>query len=264
MADKTEHEALRDDQIVTEQVASALNGVGMMALPEGYSVHDAEKFFPQPRRTTASYSFRDTKSLATYLNRFATDATILFSKPGSCKITAQVDHDTPEQASHRSHSATFAAQWDDRYSAWRQIHDKLMSQTEAGLFLEERAMDITEPDAASVMDIVMTFDAVKKVSFRQSTRLHSGQRQFTYVEDDEQTKGNITLPERLRLRLPIFEGQEPDMVDVLVRYRIDDGKLRFAFKIHNRNELENVAFERCEDSLQTELQRDLMLVRATS
>ena len=135
-----------------------------------------------------------------------------------------------------------------------------MSQKDVGEFLEENALDIVDPDAASVMEIVMNFEAIRRVTFKQSQRLNSGTRQFTYVEEDD-VKGAITMPEKISIRVPVFEGQEPDRIPVRVKYRLDDGKLTFRFEIHNKVDVERTAFERCEDSLSAELKQETPIMR---
>jgi len=98
------------------------------------------------------------------------------------------------------------------------------------------------------------------VTFKQSTRLHSGERQFVYAEENE-VRGQINLPEMISLRLPVYEGMEPDVIKVRIRYRIDDGKLTFAFLIDQRPKLEMTAFERCEDALKV-ARADLLILRS--
>ncbi len=247
MADKTEVEAA----LSALQAATVLGGDGVggfMALPDGYSVQSVEQFQGQPNRARANHIFRETAALDVYVNRFGTENSMAYSDPVKHLIRVVIDDHTPRgDPAFREHVASFQAEFGAEYAAWRGLHGKMMSQVEAGLFLEDRATDVIEPDAATIMDMVMTFDALKKVTFRQSTRLHDGQRQITYSEENE-ARGNVTLPERIVLRLPVFFGQEPERVTVRVRYRIDDGSLRFSFVIADRDILELNAFGRCEDA----------------
>ena len=108
------------------------------------------------------------------------------------------------------------------------------------------------PDAASIMDMVMTFDATKKVTFRQSDRLHDGQRQLTYTEENE-VRGNVILPERMTILVEVLEGQKPERINIRVRYRIEDGRLTFLFEIHDQADAERVAFDRAEAALEAAL-----------
>ena len=71
----------------------------------------------------------------------------------------------------------------------------------------------------------------------------------------------MTLPERIEILVPIFEGQEPDVISVRVKYRIEDGSLRFSFEIHDKDLVEQTAFERCEDALSSEV-ADLLILQS--
>lgn len=233
----------------------------LMALPEGYVVHSLENFQAAPNRIEAAPKFRDVASLAGYLDRFELPESVAMSRPAENEIRVVIDHHIDsDTAAWCEHSATFKACFTPEYAAWRNIDHKPMGQVTALEFLEERAIDVVEPGAADIMDIIMNFDALKRVTFRQSTRLHDGQRQFLYHEENE-VKGQINLPEMIALRLPVYEGMEPDVIKVRIRYRIDDGKLTFAFLIDQRPALEMTAFERCEDALKV-ARPDLLILRS--
>lgn len=260
MSDLTETEvALERLDASNAQDASEFKG-GFVAVPEGYELRSLEAFQSAPQSIATDHKFRTTKSLAAYLDRFQRPETIAFSNRVKAEIKAVIDHHDHETdaPSHGGHVARFCAQKTPQYQRWSGIHGKSMTQVAAGLFLEERAIDVKSPDPATIMDMVMQFDALKKVTFKQSTRLHDGQRQFQYLEENE-ARGNVTLPERIEIFVPVFEGQDPDVIPVRVKYRIEDGSLRFSFEIHDKELVEQIAFERCEDALQNDTDSLLIL-----
>lgn len=218
-----------------------------VVVPDDMAVHSLEDFQPSPNRIVEKPTFRTTKSLADYVSRFHSPGNppVVFSNPDTAIITAVLDYHS-DAPSHCAHRPRFRAGYTPAFSAWVKINGQSMSQVSAGEFLEERATDVISPDAASIMDMVMSFDALKKVTFRQSTRLTDGNRQFTYNEENE-VRGNVTMPEAIKLLLPIYEGQKPESVEVRIRYRIEDGSLRFSFRIHNFEDLKRTAFSKCED-----------------
>lgn len=263
MADLTEKQAAAKLQTIHENHAyfnPTLSG-NFAVVPDGFSITSLEKYQTAPNRMTGKKVFRDIDSLAKYLERFEKPNSVAFSCPHERLIRTEIDHHDGKDgvAGFCEHHANFSAIFTAEYQAWRSFCGTWVSQKDAGEFLEERAVDVIEPDAASIMDMVMSFDALKKVTFKQSTRLHDGQRQFTYNEENE-VRGNVTLPERLKIRLPIFDRQEPDQFRVNVRFDIQDGKLRFQFRIHNQQALEDIAFERCEDALRV-ARPELLILR---
>ena len=109
MTDKTEHEALRETLAVAKNhSADNLHGA-FMAVPEGFNIKSLEEFQDQPNRITATPEFRDTASLAHYLNRFETPGRILFSCPAKASICAVIDYHEGSTPSHCAHNATFKA-----------------------------------------------------------------------------------------------------------------------------------------------------------
>ncbi|HMR51216.1 MAG TPA: DUF2303 family protein [Amaricoccus sp.] len=237
-----------------------------VALPPGYTAHDLSALLPRPVRVKAERAFRDTRSLAEYLNRFWRPEMVAYSNPDLGRIDVIIDHldhaDEGSIARHESHRASFVARHTSAYAAWLKIDGQPMSQVKAGEFLEDRATDVIEPDSATIMDMVMSFDALKQVAFKQSSRLRDGTVQLTYVESSD-VRGAVTLPERIVLLVPVYEGHEPERVVVRVRYRFPEGKLAFRFEIADREALEEKAFARCEDALVAGVGKGVLLLRAT-
>lgn len=252
MADMTEHEALERSAVAASVVFDRRETGQFAVVPEGYSVEGLEQFQNRPDRHRADHRFVDVASLAEYLNRFASPDTMICADYGAATISAVIDGDTPDDPSHKEHKAAFGAMTSDQVKAWLGICGKGMTQVAFGLFLEDRAVDVVEPDAASIMDMVMTFDATKKVAFKSSQRLHDGQRQFQYVEENE-TRGAVTLPDHFIVMAPIYRGMEPQRIKFMVRYRIEDGALRFQVDMHDQDAVMREAFDRCVDALKADI-----------
>lgn len=252
MAEKTETQAGFDLSAAGKPSTGLLATGAFVALPEGFMVHDLEDFQARPNRVSEAVTVREVASLAEYLTRFADANTVTFADWAAGKIKAVLDYHGPKgAASHASHSCTFAAQRSAAWAAWKNANDQQKSQVGFGRFLEERAPDVVKPDSATIVETCMSLDAIKKVSFRSAVRLSDGFRQLQYVEDNE-TKGGIRVPEVITILVPVYEGMEPDRIDVRLRYRMDEGKLTMWVTIDNLADIEKAAFERCIDALQVE------------
>ena len=256
MADLTEHEALERSAVAASVNFEPTETGQFAVVPEGFRVEGLEGFQRTPNRHRADHRFVAVSSLAEYINRFATPHTLITADYTAAKISAVIDGDAPDTPSHRDHKARFEAQLSDKIKAWLALSGKPLGQVQFGLFLEDRAVDVIVPEAADVMEMVMKFDATKKVSFKSSTRLHDGSRQFQYVEEND-TRGGVTLPDHFIILTPIYRGMEPERVKFMVRYRIEDGSLRFQVDMHDKDEVLRRAFERCVDALKTEVKQDL-------
>lgn len=260
MAELTEHEA----ELRTISQDQTYDGSStFMCVPNDYRIQDLEKFNEAPRRIRTDHVFLSPKSLAEYVSAYTDEmTTILFECPKEKEVTAVLDYHWTSP-SHCTHKAKFKAEYSAQYKAWLDICQRPLSQLAAGEFLEERALDVVQPAAADIMEIIMAFDALKKVTFRQSTRLHDGQRQFHYSEENE-ARGSVTLPEELQILAPVFDGMEPQKIRIRLRYRIEDGSLRFTFKIHDRQDLEDTAFVRCGDSIETGIRGTVLRLKTSS
>lgn len=260
MPDITEHEA--QQRTAAQHAAQAnfdRNGAGQFAVvPDGFTVAPLEDWQDTPDRHRANHRFVAVKSLAEYLNRFGTENTMLCANYEGAVVEAVIDGDAPDRPSHKDHRASFSAQIADVTKAWLAICSRGMSQVDFGLFLEDHAVDVVAPDAADVMDMVMTFDATKKVTFKSSTRLHDGARQFQYVEDNDQ-RGGVKLPDHFVIQAPIYRGMDPQRIKFMVRYRINDGALRFQVDMHDKDRVMREAFDRCVDALKADLKNDLTI-----
>lgn len=225
--------------------------------PEGFQLHDLEDFQDAPRRHRIDYVFSTVGSLVTYLNRFATEDTLIFAEHDASVIRATIDGHTPGEPSFGDHKVAFSATLSEKLRDWKGKSNKALSQVDFGLFLEERAIDVVKPDAADVFDMVMQFSATKKVDFKSQTRLSNGDRQVQWVEETSQTRGGMTLPDHFVIRVPVFEGMEPQDVKIWVRYAIREGALMFTLKIHDEKQLIDDAFQRCIDAVKVGMKLDL-------
>lgn len=252
MADKTEYEAERDLSIAT--VAMQDGQGSFVVVPDGYILKNIEDYQLRPNRIKTDHKFVSAQSFAEYLTRFATHSMLLTASSDRAQMYAVLDyHDDDddwdgENARHGSHKATYTARQTDKIKAWLSMCSKPLGQIEFGLFLEERAVDVICPEAAAIMEMVMQFEATKSVQFKSSSRLSDGSRQFTYVEEN-QTRGGLTLPDKIIIRAPIYQGMEPQDIKFLLRYRINDGTLKFIIEMHDKDEVLSEAFERCVDAV---------------
>lgn len=222
--------------------------------PDRWRPHSLEEFQKRPNRISTNHTFADVASLAAYLTDFSKPKNLFVtSAPLNGEISAVLDYHDPSESGASAeamwcgHRAKFKARLTAQYAAWKALHRNGLSQRDAGEFLEDRLLDIVEPLGADVMDMVMNFEALSKVTFSQVTRLRDGSVQVSYVEDSE-ARGALRVPDHVVLLIPVYEGMEPERITVRLRFRVVDQKLSFTFVIANIEDLERQAFARCEDA----------------
>lgn len=225
------------------------------------TLHDAEPFVAplreRPRRLSEAITVRTPASLAAYMNLYAPQDHMAFvhsADPFSVRVVLDyhgaIDGDKPAAAAWGGHIITLMPRFAPAYAAWRKINRNSLGQREAMEFLEDRLIDVTKPDAADIMDMVMNFDGLTKVTFSSSQRLTDGRVQVIYKEE-EADSGKVTFYDEMTLLVPVFEGAEPEPVKIRVRHRTRDGNLSFIFVIGNIEDLEQRAFQRMCDVWRT-------------
>lgn len=215
-------------------------------------------------------TLHDEDSLIKYLKRFGLPHTKIFARPGflaggQADITAIIDYHEgvpelgydevppPERGQpskntpqHVKHFAVFPPRHSEEWARWNAICNKATGQEELAEFFEECRVDIQEPHAAPLLDIVRTMKVTKDVSYDSLTYQPNGSKNLTYKEDvKQQTGGNIAnqLPEKIKLGIPVYFRGPRIEVEVFVRYKLSNGKLLFTLKIDRPDRIENHAFE---------------------
>lgn len=202
------------------------------------------EFIEQNVVLTSQQSFID------YVKRFGGINTRLFavlSEKGGGEIVAYLDyHAGGETAGRLKHVVTLKLKDSEEWVRWSSISSDspVLSQTRFVQFLEENASDIEAPDGADILEMARDFSAARKVKFDSAIRLENGDQSFEYVSEAEvkSKNGNVTVPNKFRLRIPVFYGEPSSEVYAFLRWNIDDG-LKLGIKIHRPVYVRQALFE---------------------
>lgn len=247
------NDAAIDTLLATGRAMGAMHdhpqGGKVVVVPEGYETQRLEPLAAKLHHVKQRVAVLNHASFAAYLNRFKTTETQIFADYRRPVIVGVVDYHGPDGVEavptpdYCDHRVTFEPPWSEEWARWRQIDGKGMSQGEFAEFLEENYMDVAEPPAAELLDVVGHLQAKRNVDFKSGIRLQDGTTQLTYEESIEaKGKGTLKVPAEFSLGLPIFYGGERYKVRVLLRYRIKEGILVFIAKINRREFVEQTAF----------------------
>lgn len=219
-------------------------------VPDGANLVDLEPFKGMPRRIRQTNNFLALDSFTKYVAKWEdSGATEIFADHNSFKFKAVIDYHNPKveggwQASHCDHIAYYTAKMSDEWTAWSNISNRALAQAVFADFLEERAVDVVKPDGARVLETVLDLRAHIEGSFASKSVLSNGSREFAFTETVEQvtSKGIIKLPELMTLNIPIFDRGDKYKMEVRVRFRIEDAKLRFFIKIVDAPQIKDQVF----------------------
>lgn len=76
--------------------------------------------------------------------------------------------------------------------------------------------------------------------------LANGQVDFKYQEEIQGSagaNGNIKVPERFFIGIPVFEGGDPYKLEAKLRWRLNDGKLTMWFELVRDHKVLEAAFQ---------------------
>jgi uncharacterized protein YfdQ (DUF2303 family) len=127
-----------------------------------------------------------------------------------------------------------------------------MSQEDFAEHVEVGLDDIAEPAGADVLEMAQTFHAKAHSTFRQATRLATGETQFQYDEEVAATAGKtgtLEIPSVLKLALSPFVGEERYAVIARLRYRLSGGRLTLGYKLDRPQLVQRDALERIAEKL---------------
>lgn len=131
-------------------------------------------------------------------------------------------------AGWRRFRAIYAPIMAPEWMTWTAANKQAMDQAKFSQFIEDNLPDVAQPPGADLLTITRSIEAKKKVNFASSIRLSDGSHQLTFEEEVQGSaaKGQLTIPESIRLAIPVLLNGPRYAVDARLRYRIDQaGKL---------------------------------------
>jgi uncharacterized protein YfdQ (DUF2303 family) len=202
-------------------------------VPEGYQLRDLENMLMAPMRKQGTVTMQDPASFIDYVNTHKTGAARIYGTvEPSAFIAVLNDHDN-KLPGWKDYRANYTCPKSKEWNIWTGSDKKAMGQVAFSEFIENNLVDIVvpadepkAPSGADMLQIATTFRAQKKVAFQSGTLLSNGQVQFQYVEDingQAGPKGQINVPEKFFVGIPVFENGDPYKIEAKLRWRLQDG-----------------------------------------
>ncbi|MFF9200001.1 DUF2303 family protein [Streptomyces sp. NPDC014779] len=215
-----------------------------------------------PDRKTGTTTVRDAVSFAAYFTKHADDDTELYADADRLTVTAVLDAHTATTARWSGHRLTLQLRKTESWTQWLEHDGRLMQQEQFAEFLEDHLPELLEPSAADMLEIAQSIQGATKVEWQNSTRLSSGQRQFTYAETVQAKagqRGQLTIPETFVIGLVPFEGSEGYKLTARFRYRITkDGGLTLGYKLERPSDIIRTAFRDVVNAIGEQIEQPIM------
>ncbi|MFI2761353.1 DUF2303 family protein [Streptomyces echinatus] len=196
-------------------------------------------------RKTGTTTVRDATSFLTYWAKHRDDASEVYSDVEQLTVTAVLNAHARDEADFGDHRLHLQLRRTTAWEEWTHLNGRLVGQDEFANFLEDHLPNLIQPDAATMLEIAQSIKAHTKSEFQSSTRLQSGERKFSFVEDVKASagaKGDIAIPETFKIAVPPFEGADAYTMVARFKYRIDRGNLFLGYKLEQPEERAKAAF----------------------
>lgn len=207
----------------------------------------------KPRYIRQTVTIETADSLVDYVNRFKGSETMLFAEISSNRIAALIDYHAAagdvsrlDKAEHVAHRAKMELPFSEEWQLWNKISGKLMSQLEFARFLEENAADVRAPTAGDLLDACRDLQVRRKVNFIKAVRTSSDNENFEYSEETSATqkKGDLELPTKFVLGLPVYFGDAEIELHAFLRWRLDEGSLTLGIQLHRTEHVRQAVFKK--------------------
>jgi uncharacterized protein YfdQ (DUF2303 family) len=196
-------------------------------------------------RKTGTTIVRDAASFLTYYAKHHDDATEVYSDVEDLAVTAVLDAHATDEPRFGGHRLTLHLRRTKAWTDWLKLDGQLVDQDRFANFLEDQLPYLETPDAATMLEIAQSIKATTKAEFQSSSRLQSGERKFSFVEDTKASagaKGDLAIPETFVIAVPPFEGADAYRMTARFKYRLGGGTLALGYKLEQPEERARAAF----------------------
>lgn len=228
---------------------------------------DLERYLPQPRRPHGFLTVRTADAFADYVKAH--------EQPGRTIILADKDkvaaifndhlgqsfvpHEDERRAGWRDWGCKLVLEYTESWQAWVNLAGSGYQASESFAdFLQENALDVIEPDAARLLEIVSNLRLASNTRVTRRVNLQNGGVRFEFEEDfqpvgeSDADHGTIEVPAGIRINLQAFYDGPSFDVPLLLRYRVKEGRIEWLVKFtsEKRKIFEN-AFDNLTESIAT-------------
>jgi uncharacterized protein YfdQ (DUF2303 family) len=209
-------------------------------VPKGFELKDISDPHRLPPSIHQRVTVDDAQSLIDYANRFSDSRSVIIADLDGLVIGVALDWHSSNCAGRglegyvalapqpAKHLAALKLRNSEEFARWAGMENKLHDQMTFAEFLDENSSDIVDPDPAVMIEIARDLEATQGVKFKAGTRLQTGERSFSY-ETETHVKGDLKVPQRFRLAIPLFHGEEPTEIEASFRFRPNPDGLKLGF-----------------------------------
>lgn len=228
------------------------SGLFVVTAPAGAEAHviDPEKETAwrqeRPLRKTGRRVAHDPDSLVKYVLRHATNDTEVWADKVERRVVAVLNGHSTDEPGHGDHTITLGIDRSESWKRWKAANGQQMTQGAFADFIEQAAVEVVNPDAATLLDIAQTITGHRSVSFESAERTDNGDLTVAWKENTSAQAGKdgrLTIPSTLNLRVRPFVGGAATAVEASLRYRVGKEGVTLGYVLINPDRVEEFTFD---------------------
>lgn len=203
-------------------------------------VESLEYLLDKPLRIKSGPAMDDSASFVRYVNEHKSPETRIFASfnEEGVALKAIIDFQAKASPAWNLHKAMLDTQFSDELELWVEHEKKDLPQDGFAAHVEDRDLDFKNPNAADMLDVARSLEGTVTAKFKSSERLDNGDHTLSFERTTQAKagqKGELEIPSRFTLSIPIFFGGAKRDVECRLRHRIDEntGRVTFKYEIIN-------------------------------
>lgn len=200
-----------------------------------------ERFFEEPHRARGIATIKNPDDFIEFVRSHKRSNTELFynADDKGARFVAVLNAHEPDAAAAgfgwHDHRVNYTTETSRQWKTWQQNDGKQMPQKDFCDFIESNRLDFTAPEASELLKITETMSATESAAFTGSVRLQNGDMKLSYEKKSGASageKGELTVPDKFTIGIPVFLDDSPYAIEAHFRYRIaGDGKLYISYQL---------------------------------
>lgn len=239
------------------------NGETFVIKPRGMTLEKVPNPFGLPPYIQQRVTVDNRASLSDYANRFRDGRSIIIADFDALTIAAHLDWHWPQRATSKdgdtiematgpeadanSHTVTLRLRPSEEFTRWNDMAGTMHDQETFARFLEENAVDVADPAAAEMIELSRDFEATVGQSYKSSVRLENGDRRLVF-ESESKALNDVVIPTKFILNIPIYNGEEPEHLTALFRWKATGGAVQLGFFWHRVEYQRRAKFQEIADT----------------
>lgn len=234
-------------------------GRPLAVVPQEYKLTDLEQFSDAPHRTRRVTDMSDARSFFEYIERFKSDASVVFVSPsieniGSRQVIAKaiLDFDQLDGPAWGSHQVNLLAKPSIAYAKLQSLHGKVIAQPDFARAIKELARFATNPQQADMLEIAQNLVLSSKGDFVNISDEISGSVNLSYkvrvtaAVNSPTEQRALLVPDFFDFNMPLLDGGSPQPTRCEFMYRIPESaeaKLSLGLNIVDKAYIEKEALD---------------------